>query len=58
VDTKELVVLNPLNYSPIDVNGGGLRSPFPVIHYQLLCLAHVEQISEGMRREIKLDEIY
>ena len=39
MDTKELGTLNPLHYSPVDVNGG---PAFPVVHNLLLCLAHVE----------------
>ena len=42
MDTKELETLDPLLYSPIDVNGGVFGPPFPVVHDQLLCLAHVE----------------
>ena len=40
--TKELETLDPLHYSPVDVNGGRLGPPFPVVHDQLLCLAHIE----------------
>ncbi|CDQ76298.1 unnamed protein product [Oncorhynchus mykiss] len=42
VDTKELEALNLLHYSPVDVNGDVFGTPFPVVHDQLLCLAHVE----------------
>ena len=42
MDTEELVTLNPLHYSLVDVNGGMLSPPFPVVHDQLLCLADVE----------------
>ena len=28
--------------APVDVNGGLFGSPFPVVHDQLLCLAHIE----------------
>ena len=42
VDTKELKTLDPLHYSPVDVNGGLFGRPFPVVHDQLLCLAHIE----------------
>jgi hypothetical protein len=42
VDTKELETLDPLHYSPIDVNGGRFGLPFPVVHDQLLCLANIE----------------
>ena len=33
----------PLHYSPVDVNGGLFGPPFPVVHDQLLCLAHIEE---------------
>ena len=42
VDTKELETLDPLQYSPVDVNGGLFGPPFPVVHGLLLCLAHIE----------------
>jgi hypothetical protein len=42
VDTKEFEAINPLNYSPVDVDGGVLCLSFPVVHDQLLCLADVE----------------
>ena len=42
VDTKELEVLNPLHYSPVDENGGVLGPPIPVVHNHLLCLDHIE----------------
>ena len=42
VDTKELEALNLLHCSPIDENGGLFGPPFPVVHNQLLCLAHIE----------------
>jgi hypothetical protein len=42
VDTKELETLNPLHYSPINVNGGLFGPSFPVFHDPLLCLAHIE----------------
>ena len=42
MDTKELETLEPLHYSPVDVNGGLFGPPFPVVHNQLLCLAHIE----------------
>ena len=41
-NTKELEALDPFHYSPVDVNGGVLAPPFPVVHDQLVCLAHVE----------------
>ena len=41
VDTKELETLDPLHYSPVDVNGGVFGPPFPVVHDQVLCLAHI-----------------
>ena len=42
MDTKELETLDPLYYSSINVNGGLFGLPFPVVHDQLLCLAHIE----------------
>ena len=42
MDTKELETLDPLHYSPVDVNGGLFGPPFPVVHDKLLCLAHNE----------------
>jgi hypothetical protein len=42
VDTKELETLDPLQNSPVDVNGGLFGPPFPVVHGLLLCLAHIE----------------
>ena len=42
MDTKELETLDPLHYSPVDVNGGLFGPPFPVVLDQLLCLADVE----------------
>uniref|UniRef100_A0A8C7F649 SWI/SNF related BAF chromatin remodeling complex subunit ATPase 2 n=1 Tax=Oncorhynchus kisutch TaxID=8019 RepID=A0A8C7F649_ONCKI len=42
VDTKELETLDPLYYSPVDVNGGLFGLPFSVVHDQLLCLAQTE----------------
>ena len=42
VDTEKFKDLDPLHYSPIDVDGGVLGSPFPVVHDQVLCLADVE----------------
>ena len=42
MDTEELEALNPLHYSPTDVNGGLLGPLFPEVHNQLLCLADVE----------------
>ena len=42
VDTKELKTLDPLHYSPVDDNGCLFGPPFPVVHDQLLCLAHTE----------------
>ena len=38
----ELEPLDPLHYIPVDVNGGLLGPSFPVVHDQLLCLAHIE----------------
>ena len=40
--TKELEALNPLQYSPVDENGGLQGPPLPVVHNHLLCLDHVE----------------
>ena len=42
MDTEKLEALNPLLYSPVNVNGGMYGLPFPVVHYQLLCLADIE----------------
>ena len=42
MDTKELEALDPLHYSPVDVDGGVLGPPFPVVHDQLFCLADDE----------------
>jgi hypothetical protein len=42
VDTEELEALNPLHYSPIDVDGGVIAPPFNLDHDQLLCLADVK----------------
>ena len=39
MNTKELETLDPLHYSPVDVNGGLFIPPFRVFHY---CLAHIE----------------
>ena len=41
MDTNELETLNLLHYSPVDVNGGLFGPPFPAVHDQLLCLAHI-----------------
>ena len=38
----DLDTLNPLHFSPVDVNGVLFGPPFPVVHDQLLCLAHIE----------------
>ena len=43
MDTKELETLNPLYYSPVNVNRGLFGPPFPVVHDQPLCLAHVQE---------------
>ena len=43
MDTKELETLDPLHYSPIDINGGLFGPPFPIVHDHLLCLAHIER---------------
>ena len=42
VNSEELEALDPLHYSPIDVDGRVLALPFPVVHDQLLCLADAE----------------
>ena len=42
MDTEELEALDPLHYSPVDVDGRVLAPLFPVVHNQLLCLADVE----------------
>ena len=34
--------LDPLHYSPVNVNGSVLGPSFPVVHVQLLCLADIE----------------
>ena len=36
VDTEELEALDLLHYSPVDVDGGVLGPPIPVVHDQLL----------------------
>ena len=43
VDTEELEALDPLHYSPVNVNGGVFGPPFPVVHEKLLCPAHLEK---------------
>ena len=43
VDAKELDTLNPLHYSPVDVDGGMLSPLSPVVHDQLLGLTDVER---------------
>ena len=35
--------LDPLHYSPVNINGGLFGPPFPVVHNQLHCLAHIER---------------
>ena len=40
--TPRNLTLNLLHYSPVDENGGVFGPPFPVVHDQLFCLAHVE----------------
>ena len=42
VDTKELEALDPLHFRPVNFNGDLFSPPFPVVHDQLLCLAHIE----------------
>ena len=41
MDTKELETLDPLHTSPFNVNGGLFSPLFPVVHDQLICLAHI-----------------
>ena len=36
LDTEELEALDPLHYSPVDVNRGLLGPPFPIVHDHLL----------------------
>jgi hypothetical protein len=43
VDTKELETLDQLHYSPVNVNGGLFGPPSPLVHGQLLCVAHIER---------------
>ena len=43
VDTEELETLNPLHYSPVNVNEGMFGPAFPVVHDHLLRLAHFER---------------
>ena len=50
--TSRNLTLNPLYYSPIDVNGGLFGHPFPVVHDQLLCLAHVRKSRIQLQREM------
>ena len=40
--TPRNLKLNTLHYSPVNVNGGLFGPPFPIVHDQLLCLAHIE----------------
>ena len=42
MDAKELEALNLLHHNPIDENGGVLSPPFPVVHYHILFLDHIE----------------
>ena len=44
MDTEELEALDPLLYSLIDVNGGVLSPPFPVVHDQLQHLMRVLEV--------------
>ena len=44
MDAKELEALDVLYYSLVDVNGGVLSPPFPVVHDQLFCLAQFEGV--------------
>ena len=43
MDTKELETLDPLHFSPVDVNGSLFGPPFPIVHDQLPCLDHIER---------------
>jgi hypothetical protein len=45
--TTELETLDPLYNSPIDVNGGVLVPPFPVVYNHLLCLDHIQGCCPG-----------
>ena len=47
MDDKELAALDPLHYNPVDVNGCVLGPPFPIVHDQLLCVAHIENKDYG-----------
>jgi hypothetical protein len=42
VDTKELETLDPLHFSPVNVNGCLFGPPFPIVYDELLCIAHLE----------------
>ena len=42
MDTGEFDALDPLHYTPVNVDGGMLGPLFPAFHDQLLCLADVE----------------
>ena len=42
VDNEELEALDPLHYSPVDVDGGVLGPPFSIVYDQLLYLADVK----------------
>ena len=42
MDTNELEALNLLHYCPVNENRDVLGPLFPVVHYNLLCLDHVE----------------
>ena len=43
MDTAELEALDLLHYSPVNVDGGMLGPPFPIVYDQLLCLADFER---------------
>ena len=45
VENKEVETLNPLHFSPVDVNGGLFGPPCPIVHDQLICLAHTPPLS-------------
>ena len=40
MDNKELETLNLLHFSPVNVNEDTFDPTFPIVHYQLVCLAH------------------
>ena len=42
MDTKDFETLDPLHFSPVNVNRGLFGPPCPIVHDQLLCLANIE----------------